>query len=305
MIGGFWEGDKVAKLSDQIVVQYGMGITSSEAAVQELVYNTVDRDLVHVPKVYRFVRSDRSEDPRGYLFLEYVQGQPLEDTDLEPSGKTVRQIAGIIFRLGQIQNPVPGPLGGGLPLGYIYGDDGAKAPFTSIRDMNAYMNKRLEYRNDTIDLSPYPLVLCHGDICRRNIILEDDGSICLVDWGYAGFYPRFFEVLSMSHVNPYDAAFEEPVKQEVTKALNLTVEEEHDMKLMSFVRGANLRWSFDERTPSEIEAYHASQIMHFSGGQGPVVDEPDGKGSVIPLKKETPGPSVRTSAPPHIFVEFS
>ncbi|KAL2798160.1 hypothetical protein BJX66DRAFT_295805, partial [Aspergillus keveii] len=78
--------------------------------------------------------------------------------------------------------------------------------------MNAYMDRRLEYRNDTIDLSLNPLVFCHGDICPRNIILEDDGSICLVDWGYAGFYPRFFELLALLFVTPYDAAFVETVE---------------------------------------------------------------------------------------------
>jgi thiamine kinase-like enzyme len=109
--------------------------------------------------------------------------------------------------------------------------------------MNAYMDRRLEYRNDTIDLSLNPLVFCHGDICRRNIILEDGGSICLVDWGYAGFYPRFFELLALSFVTPYDAAFVKPLKEEVTRTMDLTEAEQRDMKLVSFIRGANLRWS--------------------------------------------------------------
>lgn len=68
-----------------------------------------------------------------------------------------------------------------LHMGYIYGDDGAKAPFDSIEKLNAYMNKRLAYRNDTIDLSRHPLVLCHGNLCWRKIIFRDDESFCLLD----------------------------------------------------------------------------------------------------------------------------
>ncbi|KAL3487605.1 kinase-like domain-containing protein [Aspergillus germanicus] len=204
MIGGHVGGDHVGKLSDNTAVKYGLGVSYSEAAAQSFAYEGLHPDIVHVPKVHRFFISSQSGDPVGYLFMEYISGRTPTDDDLNldtENGVTPR-IAIIITLLGTLRGSTPGPPDGGCPRGYIFGDDGANAPFSSIEDMNAYMNRRLEYRKDTIDLSTHPLVFCHGDICRRNIILEDDGSICLVDWGYARFYPRFCELLALSFVTP-------------------------------------------------------------------------------------------------------
>ena len=212
MIGGHKYGDKVIKISDDIAAKYG-SVQASEAITQEFAFNNVDRSIVHIPMVYSFIKSShQSAHSRGYLFMEYVHGQNLNDIDLKMHQDIPSRVANILAHLGQIVGPtsVPGPIGGGEPLGYIFGDDGAKTTFTSIEDMNVYMNKRLKYRNDSIDLMTYPPVLCHGDICRRNIILETDGSLCFVDWGYSGLYPRFFELATLSCVLPYDAALRNP-----------------------------------------------------------------------------------------------
>lgn len=98
------------------------------------------------------------------------------------------RIANIITHPGQIKSQIPGPVTGTAPVGYIWGDYGARTTFKSVEDMDS----RLQHLNSNIDLMPHPLVLCHSDICPRNIILADDGSICFLDWAYSGFYPRFF-----------------------------------------------------------------------------------------------------------------
>jgi hypothetical protein len=42
-----------------------------------------------------------------------------------------------------------------------------------------------------------PLVFTHQDLTMRNIILGKDGKIWLVDWGMSGFYPLWFEHVTM------------------------------------------------------------------------------------------------------------
>lgn len=184
---------------------------SHQAETLEFAYNHVDRNIVHVPKVYRYIESHRSAHATGYIFMEYVHDWNLQDVDLKqhpdiPS----RDRCASRPDLGPLD---PGPVGGGEPLGYIFGDHGSKTVFTSIENMNVYMDRRLEYRKDssTIDLTPHPLVLCHGDICRRNMILEPDGSPCLVNWGLAGLYLRFFE-LEISCALPVRCCFCETVE---------------------------------------------------------------------------------------------
>lgn len=48
-------GDRVTKLSSDIAVKYGLGVTTAEAATQEFAYNSVDYNIVNIPQVYRFV----------------------------------------------------------------------------------------------------------------------------------------------------------------------------------------------------------------------------------------------------------
>ena len=245
VIGGLMEGDRVIKVSDRIAVKYGYGVTAAEAATQEFAYNRVDSNIVHIPRVYRFIEPKGSARTKGYLFMEYVPGQNLKDVDLEAHKDILPRIAKIAAHLGQIQGDQmpPGPVGGGEPHGYLWGDHGAKTVFNSVEELNTYMNKRLKLRNDSIDLASHPLVLCHLDICRRNIILKDDGeSLCLVDWGSAGFYPRFFEVAMISCMLPYDVPYEQPLLQEIERVIRLTDEEKRLTQLIHYIRAANLRY---------------------------------------------------------------
>lgn len=41
--------------------------------------------------------------------------------------------------------------------------------------------------------------MCHLDIAPRNLLYLADGSVCLLDWATAGFYPRFFEVCVLTY----------------------------------------------------------------------------------------------------------
>jgi thiamine kinase-like enzyme len=83
--------------------------------------------------------------------------------------------------------------------------------------MNSWLNKRLNIIDKSINLAPcYPLVLVHGDLCWRNIIVMDDNTpnsnsnfnskdettfaekeLCLVDWDHAALLPRVFETTAM------------------------------------------------------------------------------------------------------------
>lgn len=84
--------------------------------------------------------------------MEYVPGQNLKDVDLETRKES--------STLG-----LPGPIGGGEPRGYLWGDDGAKPIVNSVEKLSTYMNTRLDLCNDSFDFTPRPLVLCHLDLC--------------------------------------------------------------------------------------------------------------------------------------------
>lgn len=118
-----------------------------------------------------------------------------------------------------------------------------KRAFSSIPDMNEWLNRRLILRNEYIDLTSHSLVLCHIDLCRRNMILEEDNqSICLVDWAHSGLFPRFFEVATFSFLRPFDPQYQRPLRQATEELLGLTEEEKRLIKLMKIARAASQRY---------------------------------------------------------------
>lgn len=242
-------GAVVVKVTDKIVAKWGCTVTAGEAAMHEFAYKNLDRNIVRVPQLYRFVRD---ESGAGYLFMEYIPGQNLADLDIICHQDIIPRIAKIVQHLGQIQAPEqkPGPINDQGPRGYLWGDEGVRNAFGSVDYLNDWLNRRLTLlnevtkRNDSVDISPYPLVLCHMDLCRRNMILGEDGkSIYLLDWGHAGFFPRFYEVATLSCLNPYDEDYEQPLIEAVESLLQLTDDEKRDMKMIHYARAASLRWS--------------------------------------------------------------
>ncbi|KAG4428876.1 hypothetical protein IFR05_015637 [Cadophora sp. M221] len=206
----------------------------------------------------------------GYLFMEYVPGQSLQDVDLKENIDIISRVARILKHLGDIRDgQVPGPIGTGEPQGYIWGDDGARATFDSMADMEDWLNKRLLMHEKSINLSSCPLVFCHMDLCRRNMILEEDDTICLLDWGFAGLYPRFFEIISLSCMSPYDEPYEKPLLEATKSLFRLTEEENRNMSLVKRARALNLRYSFNDDS-----AFGLPAGFHLLPPLPPLPDQP-------------------------------
>lgn len=179
--------------------------------------------------------------------MEYVPGPTLTDIDLDKRTDVIPRMAQIIAHFGQIQGgQVPGPIGGGYPESYLWGDDGACIMFTSVPVLNDYLNKRLTLRDESIDLTGQPLVLCHLYLGRRNVVLGDDDTISIFNWNHAGLYPRFFEITTISNLNPWFTPYDNPLEEVTTTLLGLTEEEKRLMDLLRVVRSFNLRQQLRE-----------------------------------------------------------
>ncbi|OBT69196.1 hypothetical protein VE03_01936 [Pseudogymnoascus sp. 23342-1-I1] len=160
----------------------------------------------------------------GYLFMEYIPGQNLKDLDLdlEIYKEVIPRVAAIISHLGRIRgDQTPGPRGGGACRGYLWGDDGAGQPFSSVPDMNQWLNRRLALRDESIDLTPHPLA-------------------------HAGLFPRFFEVATISFLNPFNAQYQKPLLEATEELLGLTEEERRLVELTKIARAASMQYLFEE-----------------------------------------------------------
>ncbi len=179
-------GLSVIRISDVAVVKCGFGVTQYEAANQQRAYEILDPAIIRIPRVYRFF----AHGLYGYIIMEYINGQPLlsimnPNAYLEPMAKVLK-----LFE--KLQRARPGPFHESLAFGQLWLDYDPIAPAT-ISDIEQYYNKRQLKNRTHLNLARYPLVFCHLDIASQNIIVMDDGSLCLVDWNSAGFYPRLFE----------------------------------------------------------------------------------------------------------------
>jgi len=179
-------GLSVIRISEGVVVKCGFGVSQFEAANQQRAYEILDPAIVRVPLVYHFFANGL----HGYIIMEHINGQPLSsiinpDAYLEPMAKVLK-----LFE--QVQRARPGPFHESVAFGQLWLDYDLIAPAT-ISDVEQYYNKRQLKNSTHINLAGYPLVLCHLDIAPRNILVLEDGALCLIDWNSAGFYPRLFE----------------------------------------------------------------------------------------------------------------
>jgi hypothetical protein len=109
----------------------------------------------------------------------------------------------------------PGPVGGGISDGSFFTDYGA-GPFESRKDIEDCFNDRLLVCHDFGHASQRPpgcfagrfdeLVMCHLDIHSRNLILDGQGKLWLLDWAFSGSYPPYFEAANLMWGGPEDFA---------------------------------------------------------------------------------------------------
>ena len=116
-------------------------------------------------------------------------------------------------------NSTPGPPGptplpcNGLQFGYD-----AKGPFPTISSLETYFRTEHSLAEDRASRgwAPFPncepldtsafasLVFTHNDLNMRNLLLDDQHVLWVVDWEFSGFYPPWFEYLGMRYAAQKD-----------------------------------------------------------------------------------------------------
>lgn len=183
-------GIAVVRISQNAVVKYGVGINEDEARNQEAAFKLIDQSIIRVPRVFRFFSSEDS----GYIIMEYIEGPTLESLikDNKHSGAYVEKMVKALDHFTEIRHNMPGPLSGGFAQGFLWIPHDSIRPNTVSKIEQYYNIRQLRKSSGKLKIQQYPLVLCHLDIAPRNIIVHN-GSLCLIDWAAAGFYPSLFE----------------------------------------------------------------------------------------------------------------
>ncbi|KAF8972793.1 hypothetical protein BDZ97DRAFT_859313 [Flammula alnicola] len=213
--------DKLVQISEDTVVKLGRDwdSTTSEALAMELVRKQTQ---IAVPRMRRAIRHHHPEG-NGLIVMDFVpNSQQLRVAwpSLSVLGKlkVVLTMRLYLRQLRRVQhsssNNTPGPLGptplpcNGLQFGYD-----AKGPFSTISALETYFRKEHSAAEDRasrgwapspnckpLDASAFAsLIFTHNDLNMRNLLLDNHRVLWVVDWGFSGFYPPWFEYLGMRY----------------------------------------------------------------------------------------------------------
>lgn len=194
-------GHSIIKVSNDVVIKCGVDFTQQEADNQKKAFQLIDQTIIQVPRVYRYVAWSNI----GYLVMEYIDGEPLRTFD-DP--KICAAIGSFLDHFTYIRSDQPGPLGAGPARGILWEARDSISP-SSIGDIENYYNTRQLQWHRHLDLQSFSLSLCHLDLAPRNVLKLQEGSLCLLDWASAGFYPRFFEIYTLRINCPTSKILEE------------------------------------------------------------------------------------------------
>lgn len=187
----------VVKLSEDVAVKFGIGVTAAEAESQRFAYENLDRKVVCVPRVVQFFTRPSSQLwTTGYLVMELVEGTVLDDLPPVDALKLVNRVLQIVDHIRSVKGGLrPGPVDGSHARGLLWSEGGSGQEFGSLMELQAYIDTRLDRVKSEvkINITDMNLALCHLDIAARNLIVGRDGAIYLIDWGCSGFYPSIFE----------------------------------------------------------------------------------------------------------------
>lgn len=161
---------------------------------------------VRVPKVHRIVRRDESS---FLLVMDRIQGMTVEQLWRDMSIFTTLRVAWQLRGYLRSMMSVVSQTTGGLHSGHVESEwidtIHKPIPHASPFAFSSYLNWWLtECRPDVCAPRPdlkFPTpprhVLVHQDLAPRNMILDPQGTLWLVDWGNAGFYPSVMEYMGM------------------------------------------------------------------------------------------------------------
>lgn len=219
---------------------------------------------LRVPNVFRYIQGC-SESKDGYLVMEFLDGLAwLDGCDSDTNERVVRAVRRLHRTI--ILEDIPGPLYGkcadplcrgyaeGFPWGRGWGE--AYNMFMSMEDVVNFIDHKHNLRarqtrtapeeREKVRIRTDDLVLCHGNLEAKNIIILADEQIAILDWKWLCCYPVVFELACLSTIydeSPHEGqryVLEILIFVECTKRRRKEIEAE--MKVLCIAEAESLLW---------------------------------------------------------------
>ncbi|KAB8229917.1 uncharacterized protein BDW43DRAFT_314563 [Aspergillus alliaceus] len=281
-----YEGTHIIRISRTLILKGGTGTRPCEANILKLVAEAGEREgsrAIPLPKVHRTLNIESEDVILGVkclILMDFVDGRSVEQCwgDLSQAERVdvVSQVASIITTLRSIplsdqQQQKPGPVGCKccVARGFWFTDIGA-GPFDSKEHLEAWFNDRLEISQkfhqapDTVPPFHFDkLVLTHLDIAPRNLILDPDGKVWLIDWGDAGIYPDGFEVALLKARRFEAPVYTDMLLEMLSKTLPMHEELHQQLRWITFALTTG-QWLGREMLDSGMLSHGIIEYQHIS-----------------------------------------
>ena len=205
-------GCRVVRVGIHFLVKYGEHVSLHEAENMLFVKESTD---VPVPQVYAMYKVwvEGQYLPTRYIIMEHVLGECLNSCwkglNHPVELGVAKQLWGYFNQLRRI--PSPGffgllarrPFSDSVSNSWASGGDDSNlsGPFNTIQPMLRALarkcrsaSKRGYYDRVLPRVMPnHGSVFTHGDFQRENVLVKPDGTLVLIGWEAAGWYPEFWE----------------------------------------------------------------------------------------------------------------
>ena len=173
---------------------------------------------IRVPQVFRTVTAASIQE--SFIIMERVDGTTLEEAWPNLSWITTVKLALQLRRFVSVMRSQTSPTAGALVTGKcnsFFLQDHYRLPIRStpadmwsfiefwvgfISTPNVVQAMRSGARISSkkgVPPMPSTFVLTHHDLAPRNMLVDRHNQLWIVDWEYAGWYPRFFEYAGMQN----------------------------------------------------------------------------------------------------------
>ncbi|MDF2647983.1 MAG: Phosphotransferase enzyme family [Paenibacillus sp.] len=172
------------------------------------VNNKLIENQINCAKIIAFDRND-SYFQNGFLLEEYVPGVNADHIvfDLKSGKELYKKLALLVSKIHRIHIDNYGYIGSGV-AGYTSFIDFMNDKYDEIT--NVLINKKLFEKKSLLEIKKpiidrlrlcesLPSVLNHGDLSTKNVMIEEDGSLTLIDWDDAMSYNWIADIARMTY----------------------------------------------------------------------------------------------------------
>jgi aminoglycoside phosphotransferase (APT) family kinase protein len=193
----------VYKVDAKTVVKTGSPVRLAEEETIRLVR---DQTTIPVPEVYNAYTDTLTGET--CIVMEFIEGERLDKAwdnfDEEQKQQVIEQLKDHFLQLREIGGSFIGSVDGTPCANQIFEDsEGQFGPYNDEGSLNEGIVTAIHSTItggwvDTVSqmvvaLVGHEIVLTHGDISPRNMLVQGTKIVAILDWELAGYYPEYWE----------------------------------------------------------------------------------------------------------------